>query len=115
MIFSSISLVLTMCPRYSRDKSHIDRFALARVKHIWIRFDGKTRLTKVEEEEAVRLERMREMMDLMEETGIYMVCEERRVDWWKTGGGENGRRDPESGRSVNSTPTNTARTELHTA
>ena len=36
----------------------------------------------MEEEEAVRLEeRMREMMDLKEETGIYMVCEERRVDW----------------------------------
>ena len=50
-----------MCPRYSRDKSHIDRFGLARVKQIWIRFDGKTRLTEVEEEEAVRLEeRMRD-------------------------------------------------------
>ena len=84
MIFSSISLVLTMCPRYSRDKSHVDRFALARVKHIWIKFDGKTRLTKVEEEEAVRLEGMREMMDLKEEIGIYIVCEERRVDWCKT-------------------------------
>ena len=59
-----------MCPGYSRDKSHIDRFGLARVKQIWIRFDGKTRLTEVEEEEAVRLEeRMREMMDLKKKTG----------------------------------------------
>ena len=71
-----------MRPRYSRDKSHIDRFGLARVKQIWIRFDGKTRLTEVEEEEAVRLEeRMREVMDVKEKTGIYMVCEESRVDW----------------------------------
>ena len=71
-----------MCSRYSHDKSHIDRFGLARVKQIWIRFDGKTRLTEVEEEEAVRLEeRVREMMDVKEETGIYMVCEESRVDW----------------------------------
>ena len=69
-----------MCSRYSRDKSHIDRFGLARVKQSWIRFDGKTRLTGAEEEEAVRLEeRMREMMDLKDETGIYMVCEESRV------------------------------------
>ena len=52
------------------------------MKQIWIRFDGKTRLTEVEEEEAVRLEeRMREMMDLKEETGIYMVCEESKVEW----------------------------------
>ena len=36
----------------------------------------------MEEEEAVRLEeRMREVMDLKEETGIYMVCEKSRVDW----------------------------------
>ena len=35
----------------------------------------------MEEEEAVRQEeRMREMMDLKENTGIYMVCEESRVD-----------------------------------
>ena len=92
-----------MCPRYSRDKSHIDRFGLARVKQIWIRFDGKTRLTEVEEEEAVRLEeRMREMMDLKEETGIYMVGEERRVDWGDVVRLEevkkDGRRGPESGR-----------------
>ena len=36
----------------------------------------------MEEEEAVRLEeRMREMMDLKENTGIYMVCGESKVDW----------------------------------
>ena len=83
LIFSWISQVLTMCPGYFRDKSHMDRFGLARVKQIWIRFDGKTRLTGVEEEEeeeAVRLEeRMREMMDVKEKTGIYIVCEESRL------------------------------------
>ena len=36
----------------------------------------------MEEEEAVRLEeRMTEMMDVKEETGIYMVCEKSRVNW----------------------------------
>ena len=60
----------------------------------------------MEEEEAVRLEeRMREMIDLKEKTGIYMVCEESRVDWCdvvRLEEGKDGGRGPERKEDVQS-------------
>ena len=71
------------------ERSHREEQAIA--KQIWLRFEGRSRLKDIREEEIGKLRESRREDGLGKDTELYMMSEGRRIDWGGLGDVQAGR------------------------